>query len=127
MDETAVWADMVYLNTVDVTGTKAIPLKTTGNEKVRVSVCLTIQFNSIIGKFAFRRCLLAWDSFKCHITNEVSKTLKIAKVDSVVVPGGLYKVHLTDHYDEWLSNGVHEATTKMQSCRMGFGILGCPI
>ena len=172
MDETAVWADMVSQNTVDITGTKDIPLKTTGNKKVRVSVCLTtkadgtklkpfivfgdakreskalndefkarccvassvnawmneeltIQFvNSVIGKFAFRRRLLAWDSFECHTTNEVRKTLKMAKVDSVVVPGGCtkyiqapdvswnkpFKGYLNDRYDEWLSNGVHEYT-----------------
>ena len=139
MDETAVWADMVSPNTVDITGTKYIPLKTTGNEKVRVSVCLTakadgtklkpfivfggakreskalndefkarccvassanawmneeltIQFvNSVTGKFAFRRRLLAWNSFECHTTNEVRKTLKMAKVDSVIVPGGCTK------------------------------------
>ena len=132
MDETAVWTDMVSPNTVDITGTKDISLKTMGNEKVRVSVCLTakadgtklkpfivfggakreskalndefkacccvassanawmneeltIQFvNSIIGKFA-------WDSFECHTTNKVRKTLKMAKVDSVVVPGGCTK------------------------------------
>lgn len=172
MDETAFWADMVSPNTVDITGAKGIPLKTTRNEKIRVSVCLTAKadgtkwkpfivfggakrenkalndefkarccvassanawmneeltipfVNSVIGKFAFRRRLLARDSFECHTTNEVRKTLKMAKVDSVVVPGGCtkyiqapdvswnkpFKRHLTDRYEEWLSNGVHEYT-----------------
>ena len=41
MDETAVWSDMVGNVTVDTTGTKDVPLKSTGNEKVKVSVCLT--------------------------------------------------------------------------------------
>ena len=36
MDETAVWADMV----ADI-GTRSVSLKTTGHEKVRVSVCLS--------------------------------------------------------------------------------------
>ena len=39
MVETAVWSDMVADVTVDTTGTKDAPLKSTGNEKV--SVCLT--------------------------------------------------------------------------------------
>ena len=41
MGKTAVWSDMVGNVTVDTTGTKDIPLKSTGNEKVKVSVCLT--------------------------------------------------------------------------------------
>ena len=41
MNETAVWADMVSSTTVDVTGKKEICLKTTGHEKVRISVCLS--------------------------------------------------------------------------------------
>ena len=41
MDETAVWSDMVGNVTVNATGAKDVPLKSTGNEKVRVSVCLT--------------------------------------------------------------------------------------
>ena len=41
MDETAVWSDMIGNVTVDTTGTKDVPLKSTGNEKFKVSVCLT--------------------------------------------------------------------------------------
>ena len=41
MDETAVWSDMVGNVTVDTNGTKDVPLKSTGNEKITVSVCLT--------------------------------------------------------------------------------------
>ena len=40
MDETPVWNDMVSSTTVDKTGSKDVPLKTTGDEKNRVSVCL---------------------------------------------------------------------------------------
>ena len=43
MVETAVWSEMVRNVTVDTTGTKDAPLKSTGNEKVKVSVCLTAQ------------------------------------------------------------------------------------
>lgn len=39
MDETAVWADMVTEATIKKTGRKKIALKSTGHEKVHVSVC----------------------------------------------------------------------------------------
>ena len=41
MDETAVWADIVANTTIDDIGTRSVSLKTTGHEKVRVSVCLS--------------------------------------------------------------------------------------
>ena len=40
MDEAPVWCDMISETTIDKTGKKSITLKTTGNEKARVSVCL---------------------------------------------------------------------------------------
>ena len=40
MDETLFWNDMVSSTTVDKTGSKDVPLKATGHEKVRVSVWL---------------------------------------------------------------------------------------
>ena len=45
MDETAVWSDMVGNVTVETTGTKDVPLKSTKNEKVKVSVRLTTKTN----------------------------------------------------------------------------------
>ena len=47
MDETAVWSDMLAETTVDKTGRKDIPLKSTGHEKVKVSVCLTAKADGI--------------------------------------------------------------------------------
>ena len=41
MDETLVSNDMISNTTVEKTGPKKVPLKSTGNEKVRISVCLT--------------------------------------------------------------------------------------
>ena len=41
MVETAVWPEMVGDVAVDTTGTKDVPLKSTGSEKVKVSACLT--------------------------------------------------------------------------------------
>ena len=40
MGETAVWNDMVSETTVEATGAKDVPMKSTGHEKVHVSVCL---------------------------------------------------------------------------------------
>ena len=45
MGETAVWADMVAETTVEETGKKDIAFKSTGHEKVRLSVCLASQAN----------------------------------------------------------------------------------
>ena len=39
MYEAPIWNDMVSSTTVDKTGSKDVPLKTTGHEKVKVSVC----------------------------------------------------------------------------------------
>ena len=41
MDQTAVWNDMVSNTTVEKTGSKEVNMKSTGHDKVRVSVCLT--------------------------------------------------------------------------------------
>ena len=41
MDETPVWSDMVSATTIDATGKKTIIMKSTSQEKSRVSVCLT--------------------------------------------------------------------------------------
>ena len=45
MDETAVWNDMVSETTVEATGAKDVPMKSTGHEKVRVSVCLAAKLD----------------------------------------------------------------------------------
>ena len=38
MDETPVWNDMVSNTTVEKTGSKEVPMKSTGHDKIRVSV-----------------------------------------------------------------------------------------
>ena len=47
MDETPVWSDMVSATTVDKTGARDVPLKSTGHEKVRVAVCLAAKANGV--------------------------------------------------------------------------------
>ena len=136
MDETPVWNDIVSNTTVEKTGSKEVPMKLTGHDKVHVSVCLTgktdrtrlkpfIIFkgakresaalhdkfhrecsvarsgnrwmneeltlrwcNENLGQFSFRTCLLAWDSYEAHLTDNVKKALTKSKVETVIVPGG---------------------------------------
>ena len=45
MDEIALWSQMVGNVTVNTTGTKDVPLKSTGNEKVKVRIWLTAKAN----------------------------------------------------------------------------------
>ena len=50
IDKTAVWNDMVSETTVEATGAKDVPMKSTGHEKVRVSVCLAAKLDRSILK-----------------------------------------------------------------------------
>ena len=70
IDETTIWADMLSGTTVDRTGKKDIPLKTTGHEKVRVSVCLAAKADGtrlkpfIVFGGAKRECKALNEEFK---------------------------------------------------------------
>ena len=70
MDETAVWSDMVGNTTVNSKGAKGVALKSTSNEKVRVSVCLTAKADGtkmkpfIVFKGAKRESAAINDEFK---------------------------------------------------------------
>jgi hypothetical protein len=47
---------------------------------------------SIIGQSFFGdKRLLAWDSYRCHISSNTKKVLKQLQVDTVVIPGGCTK------------------------------------
>ena len=45
----------------------------------------------VSGKFSFTRRMLAWDSFKCHITDSIKQELAHAKIDPVIVLGDCTK------------------------------------
>ena len=45
----------------------------------------------VLGKFSFSRRMLAWDLFKCHITDSIKQELTQAKINPVIVPGGCTK------------------------------------
>ena len=134
MDKTPVWNDMVANTTVEKTGSKEVPVKSTGHDKVRVSICLTkkangtrlkpfivfkgdkreskdlhdkfhrqcsvassadgwmneelkLQWcNKILGQFSFRKRLLAWYSYKTHVTDNVKKAFTKSNIKTVIVP-----------------------------------------
>ena len=77
MDKTAVWSDMVGNTTINSTGAKEVALKSTGNEKVRVSVCLSAKADGtkmnplIVFKGAKREPEVLNDRFKgrCVVTS----------------------------------------------------------
>ena len=77
-----------------------------------------------LGRFSFTRQMLAWDSFKCHLTDSIKQELTTAKIDPVNVPGGCkkytqapdvawnkpFKTKVTEKYDEWMAEGAHSFT-----------------
>ena len=79
----------------------------------------------VLGKFSFARRMLAWDSFKCHITDSIKQELAHAKIDPVIVPGGCtkyiqapdvawnkpFKAKVTEKYDAWMADGAHSFKT----------------
>ena len=81
--------------------------------------------NTVLGQFSFRRRLLAWDIYECHLMSLVQKSLKTKKIDAVFVSGGCtkyiqapdvswnkpFKAYCTEKYDEWLEAvGIHQET-----------------
>ena len=96
---------------------------TSGNAWMNEELTIT-WVKRVLGAFYFNRRLLAWDSFECHMTDEVKKQLKEINVDLVIIPGGCtkyiqapdvcwnkpFKTRVTELYHQWLSEGVHQYT-----------------
>ena len=81
--------------------------------------------NTVLGQFSFRRRLLAWDTYECHVMSVVQKSLQGKKIGAVLVPGGCtkyiqapdvswskpFKTYCTEKYDGWLeAEGIHQET-----------------
>ena len=70
--------------------------------------------NTVLSHFSYKRRLLAWDTYECHVVPNVTASLKSRKVDSVLMPGGCtkyiqapdvswnkpFKMFCTEKYDE---------------------------
>jgi len=53
---------------------------------------LTSEFlQKIVGSSMFGKRLLAWDSYRCHISDATKKQLKKLQIDTAVIPGGCTK------------------------------------
>ena len=53
---------------------------------------LTLQrVENVIGAFSFKRRLLVWNSYECHIEDTVKKSLTAKKIDPIIVPDGCTK------------------------------------
>ena len=81
--------------------------------------------NKVLGALSFKRRLFAWDTFECHLTSTVKKSLADKRIDTVYIPGGCtshiqapdvcwnkpFKSHCAVKYDEWLAtDGIHNVT-----------------
>ena len=74
----------------------------------------------VLGKFSFTRRMLAWDSFKCHITDSIKQELAQSKINPVIVPRECtkyiqapdvswnkpFKARVTEKYDAWNVEGA---------------------
>ena len=122
--------------TVEIQGLKIVPIKSTGHEKQRITVCLAVKADGskmkpfifipgkkmksevaavkgaivkcspngwmndelkkvwveeVWGNLAFGKRFLVWDSFKCHISDEMKETVRKMKTVMGVIPGGCTK------------------------------------
>lgn len=86
---------------------------------------LTIEWiQTVVGRLSFAPRLLVWDTYKCHMTDDVKGALRQSKVDAALVPGGCTKyIQAPDvswnkpfkslcqiAYDEWMAETEHELT-----------------
>ena len=169
MDETPLYCDMPSDTTLDRVGVRSVPVKSTGHEKSRITVCLAARasgtklkpmiifkgvrkdpalngirgivacmskngwmntdltktwITDIWGKFTFDRRLLAWDAYRCHLTDEAKRELRQAATDVAVIPGGCtgiiqapdvswnapFKAKYKELYEAWLMDGEHTFT-----------------
>ena len=78
----------------------------------------------VVGRLLFAPSLLAWDTYKCYMTNGVKEALRQASVDAALVPGVCTKyIQAPDMswykpfknlcqiaYDDWMAETEHEVT-----------------
>jgi len=60
--------------------------------------CTSDYLQKIIGPSFFGKRLLAWDSFRCHMSESTKKKLKELQVDVAIIPGGCTKfIQVSSH------------------------------
>ena len=136
-EETVVYLDYSSSLTLENKGVREVPMKTSGHDKLHVTVMLTARsdgfkcqpyillkkqpikeivtkfkntlhlywaghtfFNNdltseylqmIVSSSMFGKHLLAWDSYRCHISDATKKLLGKLQIDTAVIPGGCTK------------------------------------
>ena len=72
----------------------------------------------------FGKRLLIWDSYRCHICDEVKASCKKNNIDMIVIPGGCtkflqtldvsankpFKAAVMEQFDEWMDKGKKSYT-----------------
>ena len=76
----------------------------------------------VLGSLSFRKRLLVWDTYKCHLMPVVQASLRAKKIDTGMVPGGCtphiqapdvswnkpFKALCAEKYDTWMEEvGIH--------------------
>ena len=98
-------------------------VKSSGNAWMNEELII-IWAKRVFCAFFFNKQLLAWNSYECHMTDSVRRDFAKMNADSVIIPGGctnciqvsdvcwnkLFKARITEFYDQWLSEGVHQST-----------------
>ena len=74
----------------------------------------------VTGVFTFRKLrLLAWNTFRCHLTWEIRPILNEGRINNAIVPGGYIKLIQGPDlswnkplYNEWLAADNHHITAQ---------------
>ena len=125
MDETPVWNDMVSNTTVEKTGSQEVNMKSTGHDKVRVSVCLAGKADGtrlkpfIVFKGAKRECKSLNEEFrgKCSVASSangwMNEELTLQWCSEILGQFSFRKRLLAwDSYEAHLTDDVKKSLTK---------------
>ena len=125
MDETPVWSDMVSNTTVEKTGSQEVNMKSTGHDKVRVSVCLAGKADGtrlkplIVFKGAKRECKSLQEEFrgKCSVASSangwMNEELTLQWCSEILGQFSFRKRLLAwDSYEAHLTDDVKKSLTK---------------
>lgn len=82
---------------------------------------------TVVGNLSFRKRILVWDSYRCHISEKTKEELRKGyNINTEVIPGGCtkyiqapdvswykpFKQHLGELYDDWLATDDNKEFTK---------------
>ena len=116
-DKTPVWNDMVSNTTVEKTGSKEVPMKSSGDDKVHVSVCLTGKADGT--RLAKRESTALHEEFhrQCSVASSangwMTEELTLRWCNEILGQFSFRKRLLAwDSYEAHLTDNVKKALTK---------------